>query len=313
MIRRRFAAFAVAGLVLSLSLCLSGCSVGLKDAYSLKERIPSIETSFAAEEEAAKGFASDLCVISDEGSFNPEDVTSQAGALFDLTDREVLYSKDAFEKLYPASITKVMTALIAIKYGNLEDQVTVTEDAVITETGATLCGIQPGDTLTLEQLLYGLMLPSGNDAGAAIAIHMAGSIDAFADKMNEEAKRLGATDTHFMNPHGLHDEDHYTTAYDLYLIFNEALKYPEFRTVTGSTAYTANYTNKAGESISKTWRGGNWYLTGEHETPEGLTVFSGKTGTTKAAGYCLIMAEKDASDREFISVVLKIRQSSSFI
>lgn len=305
MIRRRFAAFAVAGLVLSLSLCLSGCSVGLKDAYSLKERIPSIEASFAAEEEAAKGFASDLCVISDEGSFNPEDVTSQAGALFDLTDREVLYSKDAFEKLYPASITKVMTALIAIKYGNLEDQVTVTEDAVITETGATLCGIQPGDTLTLEQLLYGLMLPSGNDAGAAIAIHMSGSIDAFADKMNEEAKRLGATDTHFMNPHGLHDEDHYTTAYDLYLIFNEALKYPEFRTVTGSTAYTANYTNKAGESISKTWRGGNWYLTGEHETPEGLTVFSGKTGTTKAAGYCLIMAEKDTSDREFISVVLK--------
>ena len=304
-IRRRFAAFAVAGLVLSLSLCLSGCSVGLKDAYSLKERIPSIEASFAAEEEAAKGFASDLCVISDEGSFNPEDVTSQAGALFDLTDREVLYSKDAFEKLYPASITKVMTALIAIKYGNLEDQVTVTEDAVITETGATLCGIQPGDTLTLEQLLYGLMLPSGNDAGAAIAIHMSGSIDAFADKMNEEAKRLGATDTHFMNPHGLHDEDHYTTAYDLYLIFNEALKYPEFRTVTGSTAYTANYTNKAGESISKTWRGGNWYLTGEHETPEGLTVFSGKTGTTKAAGYCLIMAEKDTSDREFISVVLK--------
>ena len=305
MIRRRFAAFAVAGLVLSLSLCLSGCSVGLKDAYSLKERIPSIEASFAAEEEAAKGFASDLCVISDEGSFNPEDVTSQAGALLTFTDREVLYSKDAFEKLYPASITKVMTALIAIKYGNLEDQITVTEDAVITETGATLCGIQPGDTLTLEQLLYGLMLPSGNDAGAAIAIHMSGSIDAFADKMNEEAKRLGATDTHFMNPHGLHDEDHYTTAYDLYLIFNEALKYPEFRTVTGSTAYTANYTNKAGESISKTWRGGNWYLTGEHETPEGLTVFSGKTGTTKAAGYCLIMAEKDTSDREFISVVLK--------
>ena len=108
----------------------------------------------------AKGFASDLCVISDEGSFNPEDVTSQAGALFDLTDREVLYSKDAFEKLYPASITKVMTALIAIKYGNLEDQVTVTEDAVITETGATLCGIQPGDTLTLEQLLYCLLYTS---------------------------------------------------------------------------------------------------------------------------------------------------------
>ena len=121
--RCRFSALA-AGLILSGSLCLSGCSVGLKDAYSLKERVPSIEASFAAEDEAAKGFASDLCVISDEGSFDPEDVTSQAGALFDLTDREVLYSKDAFEKMYPASITKVMTSLIAIKYGNLEDQVT---------------------------------------------------------------------------------------------------------------------------------------------------------------------------------------------
>ena len=96
--RCRFSALA-AGLILSGSLCLSGCSVGLKDAYSLKERVPSIEASFAAEDEAAKGFASDLCVISDEGSFDPEDVTSQAGALFDLTDREVLYSKDAFEKM----------------------------------------------------------------------------------------------------------------------------------------------------------------------------------------------------------------------
>ena len=306
MIRRRSAAFAVAGLVLSLSLCLSGCSVGLKDAYSLKERIPSIEASFAAEEEAAKGFASDLCVISDEGSFNPEDVTSQAGALFDLTDREVLYSKDAFEKLYPASITKVMTALIAIKYDNLEDQVTVTEDAVITETGATLCGIQPGDTLTLEQLLYGLMLPSGNDAGAAIAIHMAGSIDAFADMMNEEAKRLGATDTHFMNPHGLHDEDHYTTAYDLYLIFNEAFKYPQFREIIEAKAYTADYINGAGESVSRTWKCSNQFITGERDTPEGVTVLGGKTGTTKAAGYCLIIASKDdASEGNFISVVLK--------
>lgn len=109
-----------------------------------------------------------------------------------------MYSKNAFERLYPASITKVMTALIAIKYGDLTDTVTVTEDAVITEAGATLAGIHPGDQLTMEQLLYGLMLPSGNDAGAAIAVHMAGSIDAFAELMNREAQKLGATGTHFM-------------------------------------------------------------------------------------------------------------------
>ena len=198
-----------------------------------------------------------------------------------------------------------MTALVAIKEGDLKSRVLVTDDAVITEPGATLCGIEPGDTLTLEQLLYGLMLPSGNDAGAAIAVHIAGSIEAFSDMMNEEAVRLGATGTHFVNPHGLNDPDHYTTAYDLYLIFNEALKYPVFRQIVGTTAYTANYHNKNSEPVSKTWKGSNWFMTGERETPDGLKVFGGKTGTTKAAGYCLIMASRDDSDKEYISVVLK--------
>lgn len=250
-------------------------------------------------------FASDLCVVTDESQYSPSDTTSEAAGLFDITDGQVMYSKNAFERLYPASITKVMTALIAIKYGDLTDTVTVTEDAVITEAGATLAGIHPGDQLTMEQLLYGLMLPSGNDAGAAIAVHMAGSIDAFAELMNREAQKLGATGTHFMNPHGLTNADHYTTAYDLYLIFNEALKQPEFRKVTGSTSYTADYTDGSGNPVSTTWEGGNWYMVGQRQTPDGLTVFSGKTGTTSAAGFCLIMASRDQKEKEYISVVLK--------
>ena len=149
------------------------------------------------------------------------------------------------------------------------------------------------------------MLPSGNDAGAAIAVHMGGSIEGFADMMNQEARAIGATGTHFTNPHGLHEEDHYTTAYDLYLIFHEALKYPKFREVTGSTAYAASYQSASGETISTTWKGGNWFMTGERETPEGLTVFGGKTGTTRAAGYCLVMGTRDASSDEYISVIMK--------
>ncbi|MDO5415726.1 MAG: serine hydrolase [Lachnospiraceae bacterium] len=232
-------------------------------------------------------------------------VNAEAAAVFDLSGKQVLFGKNAFETLHPASITKVMTALIALKYGNLEDEVTVTEDAVISEAGASLAHIKPGDVLTLEQLLYGLMLPSGNDAAAAIAVHMAGSIDGFADMMNEEAARLGAAGTHFTNPHGLTDSQHYTTAYDLYLIFQEALKLPKFREITGTTAYTANYVDGNGAPVSKTWKGGNWYMTGERSTPEGLTVFSGKTGTTNAAGYCLIMASRDEEEKEYVSVVLK--------
>ena len=275
-------------LLFTASVGLTGCFGGLKDAYVASERIPALEEETAATR-FSDAFASDLCVVTDEASYDPDFVTSQAAALFDMDDREVLYSKDVFERMYPASITKIMTALVAIKEGDLKSRVLVTDDAVITEPGATLCGIEPGDTLTLEQLLYGLMLPSGNDAGAAIAVHIAGSIEAFSDMMNEEAVRLGATGTHFVNPHGLNDPDHYTTAYDLYLIFNEALKYPVFRQIVGTTAYTANYHNKNSEPVSKTWKGSNWFMTGERETPDGLKVFGGKTGTTKAAGYCLIM------------------------
>ena len=291
-------------LLFTASMGLTGCFGGLKEAYVASERIPALEEETAATR-FSDAFASDLCVVTDEASYNPDFVTSQAAALFDMDDREVLYSKDVFERMYPASITKIMTALVAIKEGDLKSRVLVTDDAVITEPGATLCGIEPGDTLTLEQLLYGLMLPSGNDAGAAIAVHIAGSIEAFSDMMNEEAVRLGATGTHFVNPHGLNDPDHYTTAYDLYLIYNEALKYPVFRQIVGTTAYTANYHNKNSEPVSKTWKGSNWFMTGERETPDGLKVFGGKTGTTKAAGYCLIMASRDDSDKEYISVVLK--------
>ena len=291
-------------LLFTASMGLTGCFGCLKEAYVASERIPALEEETAATR-FSDAFASDLCVVTDEASYDPDFVTSQAAALFDMDDREVLYSKDVFERMYPASITKIMTALVAIKEGDLKSRVLVTDDAVITEPGATLCGIEPGDTLTLEQLLYGLMLPSGNDAGAAIAVHIAGSIEAFSDMMNEEAVRLGATGTHFVNPHGLNNPDHYTTAYDLYLIFNEALKYPVFRQIVGTTAYTANYHNKNSEPVSKTWKGSNWFMTGERETPDGLKVFGGKTGTTKAAGYCLIMASRDDSDKEYISVVLK--------
>ncbi len=285
------------------------CGCGKKEEaldrpYSFTERDFPVELTDSADGYASL-FASDLCVVTDESQYSPSDTTSEAAGLFDITDGQVMYSKNAFERLYPASITKVMTALVAIKYGDLNDMVTVTDDAVITEAGATLAGIHPGDQLTMEQLLYGLMLPSGNDAGAAIAVHMAGSIDAFAELMNREAQKLGATGTHFVNPHGLTNENHYTTAYDLYLIFNEALKQPEFRKVTGTTSYTADYTDGEGNPVSTTWEGGNWYMVGQRQTPEGLTVFSGKTGTTSAAGFCLIMASKDQEEKEYISVVLK--------
>lgn len=291
-----------------LLLCiflLSGCSVfqGLNDPYDFAER--TAFTAVLAPLEQAEGFAEGLCVVTDGTPSEDGSVTAEAAAVMDLTDKKVYFGKNPFEKLYPASITKVMTALLAIKYGKLSDEVTVPESAVITEPGATLCGIKPGDKLTMEQLLYGLLLPSGNDAGAAIAEHMDGSIEGFAGRMNREAKSLGATGTHFVNPHGLQDENHYTTAYDLYLIFNEAMKYPEFRKIIGTPAYDAVYTLASGGTETKTWKATNLYMTEDRALPKGLTLLGGKTGTTKAAGSCLIMGSRDEAGKVYISVVLK--------
>ena len=294
------------GCLCLLAGVLTGCTgqrSSLDQAYSFDQsRMIAEETD--SDQGRAAAFASDLCVVTTE-PYEDDGVTAEAAAVFAVDGQTTVSSRNAFERLHPASTTKVMTALVAIKYGNLEDLVEVTEEAMVTEAGATLCGIQPGDVLTMEQLLYGLMLPSGNDAGAAIAIHMSKNIEGFSKLMNEEAARLGATGTHFTNPHGLTEAEHYTTAYDLYLIFNEALKYEEFRIITGSTVYPAKYQNKDTGEVIKNWEGSNQFMNGKRETPDGLTVFAGKTGTTNAAGYCLVMASRDEQDREYISVVLK--------
>lgn len=290
---------------LTISLFLTGCSQEPENPYVPEERIASLVSEVPQDRRLAETFAGDLCVIDGQEADPGGDVEAEAAAVFSVADHSILTERNALERLYPASMTKILTALVAIRQGNLSDQVTVGQEAVITEAGASLCHINPGDRLTLEQLIYGLMLPSGNDAAAAIAVHIAGSVEAFSDMMNEQAHALGATDTHFVNPHGLHDENHYTTAYDLYLIFQEALKEPVFRQVIGATSYTAVYTDADGNEKSQIWKNSNQYLTGDQNTPEGLTVLGGKTGTTNAAGYCLIMGSMDEQQREYVSVIMK--------
>ena len=294
------------GVVAVSVLLLSGCQkkAGLPEAYSLETREELMLSSLQSSRRAPL-FASDLCVITSDTQDEDSSLTAESGVLFNVSDKEVIYSKNAYQRMYPASTTKILTAIIALEEGNLSDKVTVTDAAVITEAGASLAGIKPGDVLTMEQLLYGLMMPSGNDAANAIAVHMSDTVEAFAERMNQKALELGATGTHFTNPSGLNDEAHYTTAYDLYLMFNEALRIPKFREIIGTSSYTANYTDAAGTLVSKTWTTGNWFQNGETETPAGVTVLGGKTGTTKAAGYCLVMASDNSQGKEYISIVLK--------
>ena len=298
------------GLAGALMLCgismLTGCGArGLEQAYSFQER--EAQMTPAAGAGLAPFFASSLCVPeSADGDIAPDDaVTAQAGALFDVTDSSVIYGKNIYDQMYPASITKVMTAIIAIEEGNLSDAVTANDDVVIREAGASMAGIKPGDTFTLEQLLYGLMIPSGNDAANAIADHIAGSTDAFVEKMNAKAKELGATHTHFVNANGLHSTDHYTTAYDLYLIFNECIKHDDFVKIIMEKSHTAKVTGNDGTVRSITWEPTNFYATGDAKKPDNVTVIGGKTGTTQLAGNCLILLTKDKNDHPYISIVMK--------
>ena len=165
----------------------------------------------------AETFASQLCVTDADVAMEgyTQDASLHAVGLFDVQGKNVLYADQIFEPLYPASTTKIMTAYVALKYGNLDDMVTVSERATDFAEDEQVCGLQAGDQLSLRDLLNGLLLYSGNDCAVAIAEHVSGSVEAFVDKVNEEARNLGATGTHFVNPHGLQNEDHYTTAYDL--------------------------------------------------------------------------------------------------
>ncbi|HIX63969.1 MAG TPA: D-alanyl-D-alanine carboxypeptidase [Candidatus Mediterraneibacter colneyensis] len=251
-------------------------------------------------------FSSDICVTAEEVSlegFEPDPEVNSAG-LFDLEQHEVLCGYNLFEKVYPASTTKVMTAYVALKYGNLDDVVTVSDHAVDFNWDEVTCGLRAGDTVTMYDLLCGLILHSGNDCGTAIAEHISGSEEAFADLMNQEAAALGATGSHFVNPHGLHDDNHYTTAYDLYLIFNACIQDERFVEIISMDSYTGTLNGADGTVRTETWKPTNLYNSGRHDMPQGIRVLGGKTGTTKLAGNCLIIYDENMEQHPYISVIM---------
>jgi len=206
-------------------------------------------------------------------------VPSQAAVLLEATTGRVLYEKDAHARRPMASTTKVMTCYLALEYGNLDAMVKI-PDAAIGVEGSSMY-LRAGETLSLRDLLYGLMLLSGNDAAVAIAIHIAGSVPDFAALMNERARGLGCQNTNFVTPNGLPDPNHYTTAYDLALICATAMQDARFAQIVGTQYYqtqTGAYARKLKNKNKILW---------EYEGGNGI-----KTGFTKAAGKCLTFAAK---------------------
>ena len=298
--------------MLLIILCISAVII-----YNKKKENAKPETLAAELEEAEYRrpvyredalFSDGLCVSSQDVS--TERVSDLLGihsaGLFDVNGKEVDFCYQIHERLFPASTTKILTALVAVKNGNLSDTVTVSENAAASSFAfdEQVCGLEAGDTFTLKDLLYGLLLNSGNDSAVAIAEHIAGDQESFAELMNAQAAELLATNSHFVNASGLHSEEHYTTAYDLYLIFNECIKYPEFLEIIRADSYTAHITKADGSKEDMEFSPTNYYASGAAPLPEGADVIGGKTGTTSEAGNCLILLNEDGGQNPYISIVM---------
>ena len=242
-----------------------------------------------------------------EGDTGDWEIEAKAALLLDPDTEEILYARNIHERLYPASLTKIMTCLLvleAIDAGtfSLETVLTASEIAIssVPADGST-AGIKPGEQLTVEQLLYCIMLSSANEGCNILAEAAAGSIDAFVEKMNDKAAALGCEDTHFVNANGMPDDDHYTTAWDLYLITREARTHAEFMPLVNTVSYVVPATNLSDSRTLHTtnYLISNWYTPGYvYRGAAGI-----KTGFTSSAGYCLI-ATATRSGRSLLSVVM---------
>lgn len=295
-------------LLCAVMVFLSGCGKksDIPDTYKLNSNVFGLLYDETEEISGSHLMSTELCIANEDIENQEVDMSlAEAAGLFDITNGETLYAKNVHEKLYPASTTKILTAYIVLKYGNLEDIVTISDENIALESGSSHCDLKAGDQISVRELLYGLMLKSANDAANALADYISGSTEKFAELMNEEAALLGATNSHFVNAHGLHDEEHYTTVYDLYLIFQSALKYDTFREITGTTAYQASYQDSSGNPVSVEWGNTMQYFTRNEIPPEGVTVLAGKTGTTSKALSCLVLLSENEEGDEFVSIILK--------
>ena len=253
-----------------------------------------------------------ILITSNLSTYAAENISikSGAGLLVERSKGKVLFDKNAYEKMYPASTTKILTAIVVLENTKLDDMATVSKNALETiPNGYVTCNLQIGEELSVKDLMYALMVKSANDAAVVLAEHVGGSVEGFSDMMNKKAKEIGCKNTHFVNPNGIHNANHYTTAYDLYLMAEYALSFEytnEFRDFVSKTSYTLPATNMYPAEdrsftttnelikINNNNRKDNYY----YKNALGI-----KTGHTSQAGYCLV-SSSSRDNLEFISVIL---------
>lgn len=244
-------------------------------------------------------------------TLTPDKLVAGASILIDYETGEILFGKNEHTKMYPASTTKIMTAILTLENAKLTDKVTIDKETPF--VGGSRMYVKEGEIFTVEQLLYALLVDSANDAAVALAKHISGTTDEFAILMNKRAKEIGAINTNFNNPNGLPDENHYTTAYDLAMIGKYAMTIPKFTEIVKTVTYQIPPTEKTDETrYFKNTNRFLWGMGGKHKILiDGqyvnikYPIVDGiKTGYTNAAGNCLVSTAQKGG-RRVISVVLK--------
>ncbi len=257
---------------------------------------PSADSAQSGDAAAASGLSSAASQIAQPT------VASEGAVLLNAADGTVLFSKNGDTQFYPASITKLMTALLVAENCSLDDTVVFSATATTNlESGAVAINMAEGDTMTVRQCLYALLLKSANEVGNALAEHVAGSNAAFADMMNTKAAALGCTNTHFTNPHGLNDPNHVTTPHDMALIARAAFQNETVRTVASTLSYTlpATKNNPSGLTVTMGHK-----MLNPNDSRYYPGIIGGKTGYTSKAGNTLVTAAERDGVR-LIAVVMK--------
>ena len=231
------------------------------------------------------------------------EIDSTYGALIDLTNHTILAGKSATARMYPASMTKVMSLIVAYEaVENLSDTFQMTSTIIdpVYRSGASLAGFSPNETVTILDLMYGLILPSGAEAAVALAQYVAGSEEAFVDLMNAKAAEMGLVGTHFTNCSGLHDPNHYSTAVEMAMIMDYAMQYEDCATILSTYQYATTPTDKHPEGVKLE---STMFSRMYGDEPEGVTIQAGKTGYTNEGHHCLVSyATDDTTGEAYIFV-----------
>jgi len=266
------------------------------DSHFSNKTIDNIKTTDNLPTLDALGYQSEYAVVPANTEINSDAFTNDtyAALLVDNTDKKAIIAHNAFRRIYPASTTKLMTALVVLKAVDdgkisLDDVVTLSSTTDISDPDAVKSNLTAGCSISVRNLLYGLLIKSYNDYAVILANYVGGNEQTFVDSMNAEAASLGATGCHFVNPNGLHDDNHYITAYDMYIIINAVSKYDIIHEIDSKSSFTYTYKDANGNEQTDDITPTNLFLDVNDSLPSNIEIEAWKTGTTSLAGNVLTM------------------------